>query len=140
MTNKINKNYIYCALLERTQKHRAGVELRNKVVIGIAMLAWTIFIAGYVNYYMLLQIPTAYLAQFFSEIGLLAPLIFGNGYIIIRLGGKKVDAAAAWLAVVALAAPVSSAASALAIVAVALAAVLAVMALAAESSKYNEWN
>ena len=80
--------------IEWTRRHRKGIKLRNKVVIGIAMFAWTIFIAGYVNYYMLLGIPTAYLAQFFGEIGLIAPLILGNSYIIIRLGGEKVNVAA----------------------------------------------
>ncbi len=119
--------------IEWTRRHRKGVELRNKVVIGIAMLAWTVFIAGYVNYYMLLGIPTAYLSQFFSEIGLLLPLILGNCYIIFKFRGKKADAAlVAWL-VAATAAAVAKAAAAAAAQAAAAMVLAALVAMAVAS-------
>ena len=40
-------------LLDWAWQHKAHIELRNKVILAIAMIAWTIGIAGYFNYLML---------------------------------------------------------------------------------------
>ena len=118
-------------LLDWARQHKAHIELRNKVILAIAMIAWTIGIAGYLNYLMLLQVSAA-IPQFFAELGLLIPIIFINTKIIIKEGGDNSDASLAVL-VLALAALAAAALAALAVAA--LAAVFALAALAALADK-----
>ena len=116
-------------LLDWARQHKAHIELRNKIILAIAMIAWTIGIAGYLNYLMLLQISAA-IPQFFAELGLLIPIIFINTKIIIKVGGDNSDAAILAAAVAAFAAwaaaAVFAAAAVIAAVAVFAVAVFAV--------------
>lgn len=69
-----------------TTKKRRRNETRNKIAVTILMIIWTVAIAGYLNYMMLVSLhQTHILAQIFSEIGLLSSLIFINTKIIKKI-------------------------------------------------------
>lgn len=126
-------------LLDWARQHKAHIELRNKVILAIAMIAWTIGIAGYLNYLMLLQVSAA-IPQFFAELGLLIPIIFINTKIIIKVGGDNLDAAifavvAALALAVAVALALAAVVAALAAVALAFAVVVAALAAVAVADK-----
>ena len=126
-------------LLNWAREHRANVELRNKILKGILSLAGfiavTVGIAGYLNYYMLLEIPNAPIAQFVSEAALLL-FTWKLDYHIARISPSKSDAAAALALVVAAVAAVAvtlAASGALAL-ALVVAAALMVASVAAALS------
>ena len=97
-------------LLNWAREHRANVELRNKVLKSILTLvgfiAVTIGIAGYLNYYMLLEIPNAPIVQFVSEAALLL-FAWTLDYYIAKISLSKGDAAMAATAAMAVVAAVA---------------------------------
>jgi hypothetical protein len=77
------------------RKHRENIILRNSILkwtLAPAFIIGNIIgIAGFLNYYMLLQVPNL-LPQFFAELGLLVPLCLINFKLVIKLGGNNNDA------------------------------------------------
>ena len=90
------------------KQHRASIEYWHGIGKGICkgilslagFAAITIGLAGYLNYYMLLEIPNAPIAQFFSEIALLL-IVWKLDYCAARISLSKSDAAEAVAAAVA---------------------------------------
>lgn len=135
--------------IEWTRTHRATIESRNKIIIGIFIIAEIAFFAGYVNYYMLLplaaggtlSIPsnTFWLQQLFAEIGLVLPVWLINTKIIIKTYNVRNSDVATFA--VAVAVLVTAAAVAAGTAVVAAAAVLAMtMTLSSDKLKLSSDN
>ena len=117
------------------RKHRENIILRNSILkwtLASAFIIGNIIgIGGFLNYYMLLQVPNL-LPQFFAELGLLVPLCLINFKLVIKLRGNNNDAlalAAVVLAVLVVLVAVLAFAAAVLVLAVVLVAVLAFAAL-----------
>lgn len=105
-------------------KHKQNIQTRNSIIVDLIIIADIVLVAGWLNYQMLLQI-SAWLPQFFAELGLLLPLIYINTKVIIKIYDVK-SGSDVFAALVAATAALVAATVALAFVAAVFAAFAAV--------------
>ena len=76
-------------LIKWARHHKENIEARNMAIGGLFIIAEIIAIGGFFNYWLISQIVAFPIAVFFAEFGLLAPLLFLNFHLTIKVGFSK---------------------------------------------------